>query len=551
MHFPTPLMNRIKTAALVALALAGPAARAAADCNAPNPDARTRVELRTSYGPLCVELWDREDETPLSVANFLGYVERGDFAETFFHRLVPGSVLQGGGFRFDADYVEVEAQPEIPNEAQFDNALGTIATAKRGPSNFDPDNDRDSPDYDPTRPDNDPNTQTTPMQRITRPQNQFYFNLRANPGFDPFETPRDPNAVERATKPDTKDGICVANPPPEDPNEPVDPNAPIDMDCSDRFCPDPKNPDDVDCHPDEADTGYTVFGKVVGEDLDLLAKLGASHSEYGPWLIEHELAAVFGELPVTNPVKRPRKGFGCVRVLPDPVSGVGPLFETSCRGDPAAFNASIELTRESLAPLVPPLLLQLHEAVRDPAPTCPSAPVACTEARKASLTVSEKSARGAKLSASLSGFAAATERSDFGDPLGGADEYAACIYDDADVLVAALDLLPGGALCGGKNEPCWKESGSSGLAYKDKNGIGDGVRKLVAKGGAAGKGKLTLEARHDQNRAGTDLPTGIPAALAGATHATLQVHTGPDACYSAVLDAVKTATSTAWKAKAD
>ncbi|MEN8161818.1 MAG: peptidylprolyl isomerase, partial [Myxococcota bacterium] len=56
------------------------------------------VELQTSEGVICIELFP---EAPETVANFLGYVNRGDYDGTFFHRSVPGFVIQGGGFAFE------------------------------------------------------------------------------------------------------------------------------------------------------------------------------------------------------------------------------------------------------------------------------------------------------------------------------------------------------------------------------------------------------------------------------------------------------------------
>ena len=79
-----------------------------------------------------VELYDAE--APATVANFLQYVNNHEYDGSFIHRGVQGFVIQGGGFRFDADN-QLQAVPSygaIPNEfnAGRSNARGTIAMAK-------------------------------------------------------------------------------------------------------------------------------------------------------------------------------------------------------------------------------------------------------------------------------------------------------------------------------------------------------------------------------------------------------------------------------------
>jgi cyclophilin family peptidyl-prolyl cis-trans isomerase len=116
-------------AAGVALAVAAPVG---ASCPFPNPDARRRVELATALGSLCLDLFDRTGEAPGTVENFLGYAQRGDYDGTFFHRLVQGFVIQGGGYRFDpvARYQPISVGPQIANEPGISNTRGTVAMAK-------------------------------------------------------------------------------------------------------------------------------------------------------------------------------------------------------------------------------------------------------------------------------------------------------------------------------------------------------------------------------------------------------------------------------------
>ena len=77
------------------------------------------------------------DRTPITVTNFLGYVNRGDYTNMIVHRLIPGFVIQGGGFTVTNDGDQpasdtVPTQPTIQNEFGISNTLGTISMAKLG-----------------------------------------------------------------------------------------------------------------------------------------------------------------------------------------------------------------------------------------------------------------------------------------------------------------------------------------------------------------------------------------------------------------------------------
>jgi len=98
----------------------------------------TVVHLRVyGYGPvgrLEVELFD---DKPATVANFLRLTESGSYSNMFFHRLVPGFVIQGGGFRVAPDLSGVELVPHfgtVTNEFSTgtirSNVRGTLAMAK-------------------------------------------------------------------------------------------------------------------------------------------------------------------------------------------------------------------------------------------------------------------------------------------------------------------------------------------------------------------------------------------------------------------------------------
>ena len=98
--------------------------------------ANTIVRVSTTFGDFSLELFDTV--TPVTVQNFLNYVNSGAYNGSFFHRLDKGFVLQGGGFRFVPfeGPVAIPTAAPIVNEFQESNVRGTVAMAK---SDGDPD----------------------------------------------------------------------------------------------------------------------------------------------------------------------------------------------------------------------------------------------------------------------------------------------------------------------------------------------------------------------------------------------------------------------------
>ncbi len=102
--------------------------------------AGTLAQFRTVFGDIEVELYDQDK--PVTVQNFIRYVQSGAYQNVFSHRLVPGFVAQGGGFAItnrgttNATIVPVPTFPSITNEfgvgRRFSNVYGTIAMAKLG-----------------------------------------------------------------------------------------------------------------------------------------------------------------------------------------------------------------------------------------------------------------------------------------------------------------------------------------------------------------------------------------------------------------------------------
>jgi cyclophilin family peptidyl-prolyl cis-trans isomerase len=94
----------------------------------PSVKADPQVIIETSMGTMKAELWP--DRSPKTVANFLEYVEAGYYDGLVFHRVIPGFMIQGGGF--SPDMRQKPARGPIVNEARSDvkNARGTLAMAR-------------------------------------------------------------------------------------------------------------------------------------------------------------------------------------------------------------------------------------------------------------------------------------------------------------------------------------------------------------------------------------------------------------------------------------
>jgi peptidyl-prolyl cis-trans isomerase A (cyclophilin A) len=86
------------------------------------------IRFETTLGNFTIELY--EDKAPVSAENFLKYVEEGFFDGTVFHRIVPGFVIQGGGFTEDMS--QKKNHPPIKNEADngVKNTRGTLSMAR-------------------------------------------------------------------------------------------------------------------------------------------------------------------------------------------------------------------------------------------------------------------------------------------------------------------------------------------------------------------------------------------------------------------------------------
>jgi peptidyl-prolyl cis-trans isomerase A (cyclophilin A) len=121
---------------------------------APTPAASPQVQVVTSMGNFTIEL--NAERAPLTVANFLKYVDQGHYTGTIFHRVVANFVIQGGGF-------DVNGKP-VPAPVKVVNESGNGLTNERG---------------------------TVGMARSSEPHGgdaQFYVNLYDNEALDPNKT---------------------------------------------------------------------------------------------------------------------------------------------------------------------------------------------------------------------------------------------------------------------------------------------------------------------------------------------------------------------------
>jgi peptidyl-prolyl cis-trans isomerase B (cyclophilin B) len=88
----------------------------------------TRVVIETSMGSMTAEL--DGDKAPVTVKNFLSYVDENFYDGTIFHRVIPNFMIQGGGF--DPGMKQKNTKPAIANESSngLENKRGTLAMAR-------------------------------------------------------------------------------------------------------------------------------------------------------------------------------------------------------------------------------------------------------------------------------------------------------------------------------------------------------------------------------------------------------------------------------------
>ncbi|CAG0910524.1 unnamed protein product, partial [Cyprideis torosa] len=97
-------------------------------CNAMNDTTNPSVTFKTNKGDFVVELF--QDKAPKTVENILGYVKDGFYDGTIFHRVIPGFMIQGGGFSEDMGQKTTKAPVENEANNGLKNDVGTLAMAR-------------------------------------------------------------------------------------------------------------------------------------------------------------------------------------------------------------------------------------------------------------------------------------------------------------------------------------------------------------------------------------------------------------------------------------
>ena len=89
-----------------------------------------QIEIKTNLGNILLEIYP--EKAPKTVNNFLGYIKEKQYEDTIFHRVIPGFMIQGGGF--DKAMKKKPTRQPIENEADngLKNEIGTIAMARTG-----------------------------------------------------------------------------------------------------------------------------------------------------------------------------------------------------------------------------------------------------------------------------------------------------------------------------------------------------------------------------------------------------------------------------------
>ncbi len=121
----TNLLPRLLSCLLAAtLSVSTGVARAQSDDLVENP----RVLMKTTDGDITIELF--ADKSPITVENFLRYVDDGHYDGTVFHRVISNFMIQGGGF--DTELKEKPTRDPIVNESKnkLHNTRGTLAMAR-------------------------------------------------------------------------------------------------------------------------------------------------------------------------------------------------------------------------------------------------------------------------------------------------------------------------------------------------------------------------------------------------------------------------------------
>jgi len=87
-----------------------------------------KVRLETSEGDIVIELYS--DKSPITVENFLAYVNEGAYDGTVFHRVIPSFMIQGGGFTTDGEEKSTREPIKLESSNGLKNEKYTVAMAR-------------------------------------------------------------------------------------------------------------------------------------------------------------------------------------------------------------------------------------------------------------------------------------------------------------------------------------------------------------------------------------------------------------------------------------
>lgn len=87
-----------------------------------------KILMETSMGKIELELYP--EKAPITVENFLNYVQSGAYENTIFHRVIAGFMIQGGGFTTSGEEKETDSPIKLESNNGLKNLRGTIAMAR-------------------------------------------------------------------------------------------------------------------------------------------------------------------------------------------------------------------------------------------------------------------------------------------------------------------------------------------------------------------------------------------------------------------------------------
>ena len=122
------VFKRLSFFLLITLYMQGVFVAAASAEDASSEVSRPEVVFETTMGSFTLELYP--DKAPKTVANFLTYVDEGFYTNTLFHRVIPGFVVQGGGFEKGMKKKQIHAPVRNESDNGLKNLRGTVSMAR-------------------------------------------------------------------------------------------------------------------------------------------------------------------------------------------------------------------------------------------------------------------------------------------------------------------------------------------------------------------------------------------------------------------------------------